>query len=866
MVSPPNEVRNAWMMIPRPVLVIAALVFACATSAYAFLWMRDARRPGNPVEIGINSGRETLLDRATSSILIYNVIPKSPAENAGLLAGDRMIVINGKPLTTFAPFSDTWSQSSPGDVVEITVLRPGESQPLIFHPRFRQAEQNMQTEGVAQQSAQQVTNLYPVLFLLVGFSVLLLRADDPMAWLLAALFASFIAAPDFHSRQILSRPAEVFVDAFRSMFFSSFSAIFYVFFAIFPERSWLERRVPWLKWVALAFGLSLMPPSFRTGEPQWPKSFSKLLGSDNADNIRFTISYALLGLGVISLLTNSFGKSVPVESRRKSRVILWGTLIGILPAVVQLLLTDFTGYEASFWARSVAVMLALLYPLSFAYAVVKHRVLEIPALLRRSARYVLVQRGFIVLILCAAFAAIYLFTHFFSGMFTGNSQVGMGLSAMFGVALVWISGPVVKRGTQRIDRAFFRSSYDARIILQDLVLKTRTVTDRHELATLLEGHLTQALHPKTLAFYCETSDGTLVAVSKSVPSDAAILNANAPFLRQLSDQGRAWDVPPQDSPDYPNPFPLAALLPECLVPLLARDARLVGLFVLGQPLSEEPYSREDKRLLESVAGQAAAALENIRLAERIADRMEVERRASHEMEIARDVQARLFPQSAPPLTTMEYAGSCIQARQVGGDYYDFLDLGSSHVAFVLADISGKGIAGALLMANLQANLRSRYAVALDDLPRLLKSVNQLFLENSPEDRYATLFLAVYDDNTRKLTYANCGHNPPLVLRASGAVDRLTATASVIGLFSPWNCETKSCDLMPGDILVIYTDGVTEAEDASATEFGEARLTETVRNNCGATPAELLVHIQQAVQNFSVGEQSDDLTLVVARVL
>jgi serine phosphatase RsbU (regulator of sigma subunit) len=398
-----------------------------------------------------------------------------------------------------------------------------------------------------------------------------------------------------------------------------------------------------------------------------------------------------------------------------------------------------------------------------------------------------------------------------------------------------------------------------------LVLKTRTVTDRHDLATLLEGHLTQALHPKTLAFYFETSGGTLVAVSKSVPSGAAILNADAPFLRQLAEQGRAWDVPPQESPDYPNPFPLAALSPECLVPLLARDARLVGLFALGQALSEEPYSREDKRLLESVAGQAAAALENLRLAERIADRMEAERRASHEIKIARDVQARLFPQSAPPLTTMEYAGSCIQARQVGGDYYDFLDLGSSHVAFVLADISGKGIAGALLMANLQANLRSRYAVALDDLPRLLKSVNQLFLENSPEDRYATLFLAVYDDKVRKLTYANCGHNPPLVFRGSGAVERLAATASVIGLFSPWQCETRVCDLMPGDVLVIYTDGVTEAEDASGAEFGEARLAETVRKNGGATPAELLVHIQEAVQNFSAGEQSDDLTLVVARV-
>ena len=234
------------------------------------------------------------------------------------------------------------------------------------------------------------------------------------------------------------------------------------------------------------------------------------------------------------------------------------------------------------------------------------------------------------------------------------------------------------------------------------------------------------------------------------------------------------------------------------------------------------------------------------------------------MEIARDVQSRLFPQVLPPVATLEYAGSCIQARQVGGDYYDFLDLGSSHIAFVLADISGKGIAGALLMANLQANLRSRYAVALDDPPRLLKSVNQLFYENTPDDRYATLFFAVYNDQTRQLTYANCGHNPPLLFRASGKVEHLYSTASVIGLAAKWECLTHSTTLQPNDVLVIYTDGVTEANDADGNEFGEARLEEVVRANVSLAPAGLLTAIQQAVQKFSAGEQFDDLTLVVAR--
>jgi len=303
---------------------------------------------------------------------------------------------------------------------------------------------------------------------------------------------------------------------------------------------------------------------------------------------------------------------------------------------------------------------------------------------------------------------------------------------------------------------------------------------------------------------------------------------------------------------------------------------LLGLLVLGRRLSEEPYSSEDKRLLESVADQAAVSLENIRMAEQIAGRMEADRRNAHEMDIARAVQARLFPQMAPHLETLHYTGNCIQARQVGGDYYDFWDLGSHHLALVLADISGKGIAGALLMANLQANLRSRSAVARQDLlnvnrdgkwlPGLLQAVNQLFYENTPDDRYATLFLAVYDDASRELEYANCGHNPPLLFRTSGKVERLCPTASVIGFTPGWECGTEIITLQPGDVLIIYTDGVTEANDAGGHEFGEEGLERVVRENISGSPSELLAAIQSAVQRFSVGEQFDDLTLVVARAV
>lgn len=264
----------------------------------------------------------------------------------------------------------------------------------------------------------------------------------------------------------------------------------------------------------------------------------------------------------------------------------------------------------------------------------------------------------------------------------------------------------------------------------------------------------------------------------------------------------------------------------------------------------------------------------------VADKLEAERRVVRELEIAKEVQSRLLPQMLPPLSTLEYAGVCIQARQVGGDYYDFLDLGSPqrldrgatkeldaaawHMALVLADISGKGIAGALLMANLQANLRSRYALALDDFPRLLSSVNQLFYENSPNDRFATMFFAVFDDRTGDMEYANCGHNPALVFRADGTLERLESTTTVIGLFARWECGSRFTVLAPGDLLVVYSDGVTESMDHGDEEFGEERLVEAIRRNRQQCPEALISSIVSEVREFSPHEQHDDITLIVAR--
>jgi len=248
----------------------------------------------------------------------------------------------------------------------------------------------------------------------------------------------------------------------------------------------------------------------------------------------------------------------------------------------------------------------------------------------------------------------------------------------------------------------------------------------------------------------------------------------------------------------------------------------------------------------------------------LAGRLESERRAAQELEIAKQVQARLFPQTLPPLKTLEYAGLCIQARKVGGDYYDFLDLGQERLGFVIGDISGKGIAAALLMANLQANLRSQCAIALDQPQRLLCSVNQLFCENTPDGSFATLFFAEYNDTTGRLRYANCGHLPALLLRSDESVERLDATATVLGIFKDWDCEIGECQLHPGDSLALYTDGITESYNSADEQFGEQRLIEALQRHRESSSQAALASIVDEVQRFSPHEQHDDITLIIAK--
>ena len=267
------------------------------------------------------------------------------------------------------------------------------------------------------------------------------------------------------------------------------------------------------------------------------------------------------------------------------------------------------------------------------------------------------------------------------------------------------------------------------------------------------------------------------------------------------------------------------------------------------------------------AAQTALAREVARLTTAIGREMAQRERLNRELEIAREVQEHLFPQRLPPAEGLDYCGECRPAREVGGDYYDFLELSDGRLGIAIGDVSGKGVGAALMMASLEASLRALASVVQDPAD-LMGRVNSLVCQASATNRFATLFYAEYDPATHRLTYVNAGHNPPMVLRnCDGAcrVLRLETGGPVIGLL-PQRYQRGVFSHELGDLVILFTDGVSESMNVRDEEWGEERLIELAKMCHGLPTREVMKRILAAAQAFARGApQHDDMTLVVLRM-
>lgn len=319
-------------------------------------------------------------------------------------------------------------------------------------------------------------------------------------------------------------------------------------------------------------------------------------------------------------------------------------------------------------------------------------------------------------------------------------------------------------------------------------------------------------------------------------------------------------VADREDPFVPSPEEPLGQAGVALVCPLGAEGRVVGVLLVGPRANGQPYDDGDRALVEAIGRLALTAIRTGYLLDEQAEK----RRMDEEMRIARSIQERLLPQSLPPVPGAELAVVALPSRAVGGDLYDALTLPDGRIFLAVADVTGKGVPASLLMANLQACLHVLYPDGLASLPDAAARANRVICENTSAATFITAFFALYDPQTHVLRYVNAGHNPPYIVREDGSVDELTDGGLILGVMKGMVYDEGQATLAPGDVLAMFSDGVTEAMGDAQEEYGEDRLIAVLRATRNEPAAAVVARVQADVEAFTgpVAQRYDDFTLVV----
>jgi len=293
---------------------------------------------------------------------------------------------------------------------------------------------------------------------------------------------------------------------------------------------------------------------------------------------------------------------------------------------------------------------------------------------------------------------------------------------------------------------------------------------------------------------------------------------------------------------------------------LAVESRVSGMIYVDSPYHTNRFNERSLQLLTLIAGVAAIRIENVRLLEV----QQEQKRLANELAVASEIQLGLHPSTPPQIPLYDLIGFSFPCYEVGGDYYDFIEKSDGRHVVALGDVSGKGTGAALLMSSLHAAVRAHTRTRLS-ASEVVSEINQYIYDNTPSNRYVTLFYSELDPRSHQLTYINAGHNPPLLVRAAGEVTRLDIGGFPLGITPFGDYREGWVELEPGDVLVIYSDGATESLNEEGEEFGEANLIELAQKHRGRTAAGLRDRIDEALTKFvGKAETVDDLTLVILK--
>ncbi|HVP06844.1 MAG TPA: PP2C family protein-serine/threonine phosphatase, partial [Candidatus Acidoferrum sp.] len=486
-------------------------------------------------------------------------------------------------------------------------------------------------------------------------------------------------------------------------------------------------------------------------------------------------------------------------------------------------------------------------------AVLARRVFGIRFFIRRGLQYLLLSRGTLVL---EGLLIVLIVTVAVSRSASAlNSPLG---SATFGLGS-GIVGMVALRGVNKrlmpaLDRRFFRESLDVRRILLELDSRISSLHDRAAILGATRTAVSAALHVAAVSIWQKTDQGSFVILNDeaTVAVGPDQLSADQGIVRQLMAGATYVDADTGDIDSRVETY-------ELWIPFRSQ-AGLMAFAGLGAKLSEEPFSSEDRELLVTMSHHVGMALENAELLE-VARR---EAQLTREFEIARDIQHRLFPSSVPDVASWQLAGACIPAGQVGGDYYDIFEIDPQRIVLSLGDVSGKGLGASFTMSSVHATIRTKRALLLHDPACVIQELNGYLVDSTPPETFVSLFLAILDTTSGTVRYFNCGHPPALILRGkSREVEFLSEGSTLLGSFSEITVREGESHLEPGDMILIYSDGVTEASDNLGRLYGAERLLQAVRE-CRDIGEALLADLLSDISEFrGSAAQSDDVSIVLA---
>jgi sigma-B regulation protein RsbU (phosphoserine phosphatase) len=773
--------------------------------------------------------------------------------------GDRVLAVEGRTPLGWNDLAQAIRAKHPGEPLHILLDRTGRRQDCSIALR-----------------AQTVPLLFTIVWhllmpwisILLGFWVVAVRPHDVRPWAVLAILAGIC---QIYTTVQNGWPAPVTV---MSTFYLGIAQVAWpagmLLFGIYFPQPWrLDRRVPWAKW------LLLVPIAFIgtwDGVRQAVQQVNYVAGRRIPDLSSGWFLPSLMATAIsmffFALGSKSHDKQAPLtpDDRRRVGLLHGGAQLALTPFSIVFFYSLIVHHRApqSGTVLGLALMAMIILPVTMAYVIVVERALDVRVVIRQGLQYALARSGIRVIQLAIGFAVIFASIDFPIRWFGDHRISDLARYGFLGLGILLVTrmrdlGDIARRW---LDRRFFREAYKAELILGELSEQVRSILDTGELLHTVSRKIAESLHVDRIAVMLRDGAMFRPAFATGYPAPIELsLPSEAPAISHLRD-ARAPVVP-----DAEEQSELPGLDARLLLPLASKND-LLGFISLGPKRSEEPYSSDDTRLLLTVAAQTGLALENSRLSEAIAHEVSQRELLNREIEIAREVQQRLFPQNLPHIVSLDYAGHCRPAQGVGGDYYDFLALSDGQLGLAIADISGKGIPAALLMASLQASVRGQ-SQGTGDVASLMTNVNRLVYEASPANRYATFFYAQFDPRTRRLIWSNGGHNPPILLRG-GEVIRLETGGPVVGLFPRSSYEQDAIVLQVGDLLIFYTDGMSEAENPAEEEWGEDALISAARASAeqtpGQTPLEMIASIMNAADAFASGApQHDDMTLVIARV-